>query len=232
MDGGVPYPFLLAQGLRKSYYQGETNTPVLDDIDISIERGKSLSLLGVSGTGKSTLLNILGGIESADAGHLKVAGLSVDLSPKALAEHRRKNVAFIFQFYNLLSSLTVLENVLAGLDAMGKLPPDAEKRARECLMAVGLKDRENAFPAQLSGGQQQRVAIARALIKQAPLVLADEPTGNLDAHTGDQVLQILLQQCQEVGSAVVIVTHNEQIARKTDRAMTLVNGKIREWVPV
>lgn len=230
MMSGPDLPFLLATDLRKSFRQGETTTTVLDGVDLSIRRGESLALLGVSGTGKSTLLNILGGIETADGGRISVNGAEVDLSPEALATHRRQNVGFVFQFYNLLPSLTVLENVLAGLDAMGRLPKDAVAKARASLDAVGLADRADNFPTQLSGGQQQRVAIARALVKRAPLILADEPTGNLDPHTGDKVLQTLLQQCKENGSALIIVTHNEHIAERTNRAVTLVDGKVKEWV--
>lgn len=227
---GPDLPFLLATNLRKSFYQGGTRTTVLDGVDLAISRGQSLALLGVSGTGKSTLLNILGGIETADSGRISVNGSAVDLAPAALATHRRQNVGFIFQFYNLLPSLTVLENVLAGLEAMGPLPSDGVTRAQASLEAVGLADRADYFPPQLSGGQQQRVAIARALVKRAPLILADEPTGNLDPHTGDQVLQILLQQCQEQGSALIIVTHNTHIAQRTDLAVTLLEGKVSEWV--
>lgn len=230
MMSGPDLPFLLATDLRKSFRQGETTTTVLDGVDLSIRRGESLALLGVSGTGKSTLLNILGGIETADGGRISVNGAEVDLSPEALATHRRQNVGFVFQFYNLLPSLTVLENVLAGLDAMGRLPKDAVAKARASLDAVGLADRADNFPTQLSGGQQQRVAIARALVKRAPLILADEPTGNLDPHTGDKVLLTLLQQCKENGSALIIVTHNEHIAERTNRAVTLVDGKVKEWV--
>lgn len=230
MMSGPDLPFLLATDLRKSFRQGETTTTVLDGVDLSIRRGESLALLGVSGTGKSTLLNILGGIETADGGRISVNGAEVDLSPEALATHRRQNVGFVFQFYNLLPSLTVLENVLAGLDAMGRLPNDAIAKARASLDSVGLADRADNFPTQLSGGQQQRVAIARALVKRAPLILADEPTGNLDPHTGDKVLQTLLQQCKENGSALIIVTHNEHIAQRTNRAVTLVDGKVKEWV--
>lgn len=230
MMSGPDLPFLLATDLRKSFRQGETTTTVLDGVDLSIRRGESLALLGVSGTGKSTLLNILGGIETADGGRISVNGADVDLSPEALATHRRQNVGFVFQFYNLLPSLTVLENVLAGLDAMGRLPKDAIAKARASLDSVGLADRADNFPTQLSGGQQQRVAIARALVKRAPLILADEPTGNLDPHTGDKVLQTLLQQCKENGSALIIVTHNEHIAQRTNRAVTLVDGKVKEWV--
>lgn len=230
MMSGPDLPFLLATDLRKSFRQGETTTTVLDGVDLSIRRGESLALLGVSGTGKSTLLNILGGIETADGGRISVNGAEVDLSPEALATHRRQNVGFVFQFYNLLPSLTVLENVLAGLDAMGRLPKDAVAKARASLDAVGLADRADNFPTQLSGGQQQRVAIARALVKRAPLILADEPTGNLDPHTGDKVLLTLLQQCKENGAALIIVTHNEHIAQRTNRAVTLVDGKVKEWV--
>jgi putative ABC transport system ATP-binding protein len=224
-------PFVSARGLSKSYRQGDSLTTVLDGVDLDIERGHSLSLFGMSGTGKSTLLNVLGGIESLDGGQLVVDGERLGSDADALAAHRRRTIGFVFQFYNLLPSLTVLENVVAGLDAMGPLPADAWQRARASLKAVGIADRAEAFPAQLSGGQQQRVAIARALVKRAPLVLADEPTGNLDPATGEQVLEVLLRQCSEIGSALVLVTHNEQIARRTSHAMTLSAGRLQAWSP-
>ena len=223
-------PYLLARQLRKSYRQGDTTTAVLDGVDLSIEKGTSLALVGVSGTGKSTLLNVMGGIELPDSGTLSLDGMGVTANAEAAAEHRRRNVGFVFQFYNLLPSLTVAENVLAGLEAMGALPRDADERVRHALEAVGMDARADAFPAQLSGGQQQRVAIARALVKRAPLVLADEPTGNLDPHTGEQILEVLLRQCREVGSALVIVTHSERVAQACDNALRMSEGRVEPWV--
>lgn len=219
-------PFILATGIRKSYYQGSVETTVLEEVNLSVARGESLALLGVSGTGKSTLLSILGGIETADAGTLHINGTRLDMCPKALANHRCRNVGFVFQFYNLIPSLTVFENVLAGLDAMGALPQDAHARVLASLTAVGLADYAGAFPARLSGGQQQRVAITRAIVKRAPLILADEPTGNLDSATGEQVLQVLLDQCREMGTALIIVTHNPEIARHASRPVRLIDGRI------
>jgi ABC-type lipoprotein export system ATPase subunit len=223
--------FLKAVGLKKRYKQGGDAAPVLCGVDLSLERGASLALLGVSGTGKTTLLNILGGIETPDAGDLIVDGTALGRDPQALSEHRRR-VGFVFQFYNLLSSLTVIENVLTGLEASGPLPRDAHERAATALAAVDMAGRIDAFPAELSGGQQQRVAIARALVKRAPLVLADEPTGNLDPHTGERILDVLLEQCRALGSALIVVTHNPAVAGRTDRSATLVDGRILEQVAV
>lgn len=217
-----------ATGICKRYGSGDNAVQVLNKLDLNLHMGSSLALLGVSGTGKTTLLNILGGIEQADAGELIIDGQSVGTDAAALAQHRRDRVGFIFQFYNLLPSLTVLENVLAGLEAAGSLARDARDRARQALHDVGLGHRADAFPAELSGGQQQRVAIARALAKQAPLVLADEPTGNLDPHTGEQVLDLLIGQCQSAGSALLIVTHNQATAARTDACVSLVDGQLRK----
>ncbi len=223
-------PFLVAAGIEKSYRQGDTLTPVLCGIDLTLERGETLALLGVSGTGKSTLLNILGGIETPDGGTLSVAGTPLGRDSEALARHRRHRIGFVFQFYNLLPGLTALENVLSGLEALGPLAKDALGRAEEALAAVGLADRRDAFPAELSGGQQQRVAIARALVKEAPLVLADEPTGSLDPHTGEQVLSLLLERCRAARSALVVVTHNRAVAQRAERVVSLVEGRIEVTV--
>ncbi len=221
--------FLTARGLRKCYRQGDTESWVLDGVDLDVVTGQSVALLGVSGTGKSTLLNVLGGIESIDAGNMNFAGHTLERDAASLAAHRRERIGFIFQFYNLLPSLTVLENVVAGLDAMGSMAADSWQRARDSLASVGLVDRAEAFPSELSGGQQQRVAIARALVKRAPLVLADEPTGNLDPHTGEHVLDLLLEQCSQAGSSLLVVTHSEHVASRTDKVMTLQEGRLVEW---
>lgn len=219
-------PFLAARGIKKCYRQGDTESWVLDGVDLDVSLGQSVALLGVSGTGKSTLLNVLGGIEAIDAGSMRFGGDALNSDASSLAAHRRERIGFIFQFYNLLPSLTVLENVVAGLDAMGAMPAGSWQRARDSLAAVGLQDRADAFPSELSGGQQQRVAIARALVKRAPLVLADEPTGNLDPHTGEQVLDLLLEQCARAGSALVVVTHSEHVASRTNKIMTLQDGHL------
>ena len=226
--GGAPSADILirAAGLSKHYGADNRRVEVLSDLDLTLERGRSMALLGVSGTGKTTLLNILGGIETPDAGTLEVDGAPLGRDPTALARHRRERVGFVFQFYNLLPALTVIENVLTGLEASGRLTRDAGERAARALAQVGLADRPDAFPAELSGGQQQRVAIARALAKDAPLVLADEPTGNLDPHTGEQVLDVLLEQSRAAGSTLVIVTHNPAIAERTDRCVRLVDGRL------
>jgi putative ABC transport system ATP-binding protein len=228
-DAGV---MVRAAGLCKRYGTAGREVEVLRDLDLTLERGKSTALHGVSGTGKTTLLNILGGIETPDAGTLEIDGTTLGADPAELTRHRQQYVGFVFQFYNLLPSLTVHENVLTGLEAAGRLSADAKARSTEALEHVGLRDRGDAFPAELSGGQQQRVAIARALAKDAPLVLADEPTGNLDPHTGEQVLDVLLDQCRAAGSTLVIVTHNPAIAERTDRSVRLVDGRLCEGAAV
>ena len=228
---GTTSSFIQASGIKKSYFQGATETTVLSDVNLSMSSGESIALLGVSGTGKSTLLSILGGIETADSGTLHINGALLDMKSQDLADHRRQNVGFVFQFYNLISSLTVFENVLTGLDASGPLPKEARDKVLNSLDLVGLSNYERSFPSQLSGGQQQRVAIARAIVKNSPLILADEPTGNLDPNTGEQVLKVLLDQCRKAGSALIIVTHNPEIARHTDRSLTLIDGCVHACVP-
>lgn len=230
--GGAPSADILirAAGLSKHYGADNRRVEVLSDLDLTLERGRSMALLGVSGTGKTTLLNILGGIETPDAGTLEVDGAPLGRDPTALARHRRERVGFVFQFYNLLPALTVIENVLTGLEASGRLTRDAGERAARALAQVGLADRPDAFPAELSGGQQQRVAIARALAKDAPLVLADEPTGNLDPKTSAQILDLLIGVVRETDTAAFIATHNPDIAAAMDRTLELVDGRLQPWV--
>ena len=219
---------LEARGLTKSYHQGNDLVPVLQGVDLVLAPGESLALLGASGTGKSTLLNILGGIEVPDAGVLAINDNLVGTTPAELDSHRRDRVAFIFQFFNLLPNLTVTENVLTGLEVRGPLPDDAVDRVRSALAAVGMETKSAAFPGELSGGQQQRVAIARALVKEAPLVLADEPTGNLDPHTSAQVLDVLFEQAAQPDTMLVVVTHDPQVASRAHRVARLIEGRLEE----
>jgi len=216
-------------GLCKSYAQGGVRVPVLGDLHMSIRRGESVAILGVSGTGKSTLLNVLSGIDAADKGQVSIEGVDIArLDAAGLARYRREKVGFIFQFYNLIPTLTAVENVMTGWEAAGKPAREGAKASREILAALGLADKADRFPEQLSGGEQQRVAIARALVKRPALVLADEPTGNLDPKTAAGTTKLLLEQARQFASALVIVTHNPTIGQHTDRTLVLRDGRLDE----
>lgn len=216
-----------ARGLSKLYRTEDEESAVLRDLELRVEPGERVTVLGVSGTGKSTLLNLLGGIDRPDAGRLTVDGWDLgSLSRQELTEYRRRVVGFVFQFYNLIPSFTALENVLAALEAAGRLERRDEARARTLLAAVGLEDKADKFPEQLSGGEQQRVAIARALVKSPPLILADEPTGNLDPETGEKVLEVLFEQTRATAATLVVVTHNPAIGALTDRRLALTRGRL------
>jgi putative ABC transport system ATP-binding protein len=216
-------------GLSKGYAQGGINVSVLNDLQMSIRRGESVAILGVSGTGKSTLLNILSGIDPADKGQVSIEGQDIaKLDAAGLAKYRREKVGFIFQFYNLIPTLTAVENVMTGWEAAGKPAKEGEKASHEILAALGLADKADRFPEQLSGGEQQRVAIARALVKRPALVLADEPTGNLDPKTAASTTKLLLDQARQFASALIIVTHNPTIGEHTDRTLVLRDGQLDE----
>lgn len=216
-----------ARGLTKIYRLGEVEVQALRGIDLALYRGELVVLLGPSGSGKSTLLNILGGLDTASGG--EVFYLDSDLSrasEQALTLFRRHHVGFVFQFYNLIPSLTARENV-AAVTEIAKAP----MRPEEALELVGLGGRLDHFPAQLSGGEQQRVAIARAIAKNPAVLLCDEPTGALDCPTGRLVLEALLRVHRELGTTVVIITHNEAIAAMGTRAIRLGGGRIAEDRP-
>jgi putative ABC transport system ATP-binding protein len=215
--------------LCKGYSQGSVRVSVLNDLSMSIARGESVAILGVSGTGKSTLLNILSGIDRADKGRVSIQGVDIArLDSAGLATYRREQVGFIFQFYNLIPTLTAVEDVMTGWEAAGKPAKEGEQASREILATLGMADKADRFPEQLSGGEQQRVAIARALVKRPALVLADEPTGNLDPKTAASTTQLLLDQARQFASALIIVTHNPLIGEHTDRTLVLRNGQLEE----
>ncbi|HVT77800.1 MAG TPA: ABC transporter ATP-binding protein [Acidimicrobiales bacterium] len=210
-------------GLRRRFGSGSVAVDALAGVDLTIEPGEFVVLLGPSGSGKTTLLNVVGGIEVATAGTVRVDGTDLtQLDGEGLSEYRRTTVGFVFQFFNLVPTLTAVENVALIAELVG-----AQDRAAALLDSVGLGDRLDHFPAALSGGEQQRVAVARALAKDPPILLCDEPTGALDLATGRQVLSVLRQVNQDDGRTVVVVTHNQAIARMADRVVSLHGGLIR-----
>ena len=222
-------PTLRLQGIRKSYGTGTTHeTEVLHGIDVSLARGEFVALIGPSGSGKSTLLNIIGLLDKPSAGKLFLIGQEAENLPdKALTQLRAKAVGFVFQFHNLLPAFTAVENVMLPLlAAQGRPSAAIRARAEDLISQVGLKDWGHHLANDLSGGQQQRVAIARALVMQPALVLADEPTGNLDTVSADKVFA-LMRQISRGGTAFLIVTHDPRLAARCDRVIELVDGKIQ-----
>src|SRR4051812_1534218 len=213
------------RGLSKFYAEGERTRAVLEAVDLDIQEGEFLVLLGKSGSGKSTLLNLLSGIDQADSGSVIIDGTDItQLDERRLTLFRRQHLGIIFQFFNLIPTLTVLENVTLPLELSGQ--SNGEKRARSLLEAVGLGNRADDFPDKLSGGEQQRVAIARALVNQPALVLADEPTGNLDEETGKQILALLLELTRDAGRTLVMATHNPEIVPLADTVCQIHDHKL------
>jgi putative ABC transport system ATP-binding protein len=219
------------RGVCKSYQEGGREHRVLDGVDAVVASGERVAVLGPSGSGKSTLLNLISGIDIPSGGAVHVGG--TDLT--ALSEHRRtlfrrEHLGFVFQFFNLIPTLTVLENLLLPLELGGAVGPRGDAKARELLEAIALADRADAFPDRLSGGERQRVGVARALIHEPTLVLADEPTGNLDEDTGEVVADLLDRLVTDRGHTLVVVTHSRRLARRMDRVLRLDHGKLVEGV--
>ncbi len=217
---------LRARGLRKLYGSGEGLVRAVDDVDLDVVRGEMLAVMGPSGCGKSTLLHLLGGLDRPTAGELSLAGRRIDqLSERALAQLRRHEVGFVFQAYHLMDELTAQENIELPALLAGRAPREARRRARKLLDDVGLADRADHLPSALSGGQRQRVAIARALANEPLVVLADEPTGNLDSAATLEVLR-LFEVLHSDGLTLVIVTHDERIAATADRLLSMRDGAL------
>jgi len=214
--------FVHFDNVCKYYKTGETTIAAADHVNFDIEKGEFCIIVGPSGAGKTTVLNMLGGMDSCDEGIIRLDGQDISsYSPKQLTNYRRHDVGFVFQFYNLVQNLTALENVeLAGEICRDPLP------AAETLAKVGLSERLNNFPSQLSGGEQQRVSIARALAKNPKILLCDEPTGALDYVTGKQVLQLLQDTCRNSGRTVIVITHNTAITTMADRVIHVKNGRV------
>jgi putative ABC transport system ATP-binding protein len=215
---------LHARGLRKEYGSGEGLVRAVDEVDLEVARGETLAVMGPSGCGKSTLLHLLGGLDRPSGGELWLAGRRIDrLSERALAQTRRHDVGFVFQAYHLMDELTAQENVELPALLAGRSPGEARRRAHQLLDQVGLAERAEHLPSALSGGQRQRVAIARALANDPQLVLADEPTGNLDSTATLEVLR-LFEALHTAGLTLVIVTHDERIAATADRLISMRDG--------
>ncbi len=219
-------PIIEMQAITKNYPMGEMTVHALRGLDLIVNRGEFIVLLGPSGSGKTTTLNLVGGLDRPSGGKLVVDGEEITgFKETHLTEYRRKKVGFVFQFFNLIPTLTALENVEFAL-ALTQRGRSITSQARGFLAMVGLQDRADHFPSQLSGGEQQRVAIARALANHPPLLLCDEPTGNLDVDTGRQVLQALRDLNKNENATVVLVTHNTSIAPMADRIVRLHNGMV------
>ncbi len=215
------------ESVRKQYRLGQVTVEALAGVNFTVNEGEFVAIMGPSGSGKSTLLHLLGGLDQPTDGEVTLGGkrLSV-LKDDAITQVRRRNVGFIFQFYNLVPTLTAEENIALPLIIDGKRVSAHQARIDELLNLVGLADRRKHKPDQLSGGQQQRVAIARAFVNQPSIVLADEPTGNLDSKSGEEVLNLLRRSCDEFGQTIIMVTHDPKAASYADRAVFLKDGRI------
>lgn len=224
--------FVRLDRLTKIYEEGEHTRTVFHDLNGSIQMGEFVVLFGRSGSGKSTLLNLISGIDLPSSGEVTIGSTNLTrLSERDRTLFRRRHIGFVFQALNLLPTLTVAENVLLPLELNGAAGPNERTRVRELLDAVGLGDRSESFPDRLSGGEQQRVAIARALAFDPLLLLADEPTGNLDEVTGRQVMHVFEQLVRQAGQTIILVTHDHDMIPLADRALVLENGKLREREP-
>jgi putative ABC transport system ATP-binding protein len=208
--------------LSKSYVDAEVQRPVLCDVNAVINSGEFLAIRGRSGSGKTTLLNLIAGIDAPDSGEVIIEGISIhSMNERERASYRRDNIGFVFQFFNLLPTLKVVENVSLPAELGNVEQGEATDWAMAMLEKVGLADRADDFPDKLSGGEQQRVAIARALIQEPKVILADEPTGNLDAVMGEQVLELMLKLARESAPTLILVTHSHEIASMADRILTI-----------
>lgn len=225
----MSHPLIDAKGLKKSFLSGTEPIPVLDGVDFSLTRGMSCSIRGESGSGKSTLLNVLSGLETSDSGELHWSGKKVSgLSLSSLAAERASKIGFVFQAYYLAPELNSLENVLLAARIHRRIDSSVTDRATQLLEKVGMGHRIKHSSTKLSGGERQRVAVARALINDPPVILADEPTGNLDEKTGEAVMQLLLEMTAGEDKSLVLVTHNPEYAALTQKQLTLHLGQLSE----
>ena len=225
---------LICSNINKTYQDGSNATPVLHDVSLSIKAGEHVAILGSSGSGKSTLLHILGGLDKPTSGQVEFNGKSLGkLSGNALAKLRNDEMGFIYQFHHLLGEFTALENVAMPLRIRGLSIKETHSKAKAMLEEVGLSHRTDHLPSTMSGGERQRVAIARALVTEPSVVLADEPTGNLDDSTGEQIYKLLTSLSEKKGTAFVVVTHDIALAAKMDRVLKIKDGRLAsEALPV
>ena len=225
-------PLIRIRDLSKAYRRGGLDIPVLLDIQLEVQAGEFIALMGPSGSGKSTLLNLIAGIDEPSSGSIEIGGVDIaSLSEGELADWRAQNVGFIFQFYNLLPVLTAFENVELPLLLSPLGASERRERVDSVLAMVGLTDRADHYPNELSGGQQQRVAIARALVSDPQLIVADEPTGDLDRATGEEVLQLMDALVRDLGKTIVMVTHDPKAASRAQRMVHLEKGVLVDELP-
>lgn len=218
---------LVARGLKKYYGVGNTLTKALDGVDLEVKKGEFVAIVGASGSGKSTLLHMLGGLDNPTSGNVIIEGIEIgNLDRDELTVFRRRQIGFIFQNYNLVPVLNTYENIILPLELDGRIPDEGQiKRIMDILH---LSEKEYSLPSQLSGGQQQRVAIARALASNPSIILADEPTGNLDSNTSQEVLGLMVESVHMLNQILIMITHNMQIAQLADRIICIEDGKIVE----
>lgn len=220
---------LACEAVCKNYYDGQLNVQVLDNLTLQVDKGQSIGIVGASGSGKSTLLHILGGLDKPTSGRVSLMGQDLSqLSQKQLSRLRNQHLGFVYQFHHLLPEFSALENVMMPL-LIGKRPKEqARERALLMLEKVGLKDRVQHRPGELSGGERQRAAIARALVTDPACLLADEPTGNLDRKNALNILDMMMELKQELGTALVVVTHDDEMAARFDRVLNMTDGALSD----
>lgn len=224
-------PVLHCSHLAKSFNDGELDTQVLVDVNLTVNKGDRIAIVGSSGSGKSTLLHLLGGLDEPTSGKVEIHGQDINsLSVNALSTLRNQSLGFVYQFHHLLPEFTAVENVAIPLIIGGTEPKQAEQQAEELLIKVGLSHRLIHKPSELSGGERQRAALARALITQPDCLLADEPTGNLDHRTASAIFDLILELNESLGTALVIVTHDVNLAAQMDTALTLIDGELQDQV--
>lgn len=220
-------PVLACRQLVKRYKDGQLETPVLSNVNLTINAGDRIAIVGSSGSGKSTLLHLLGGLDTPTSGDIEVLGQSLaDLSVRKLSQLRNQSLGFVYQFHHLLPEFSAVENVAMPLVIGGQKPADAKAEAEKLLEKVGLGHRLGHKPSELSGGERQRAALARALITRPACLLADEPTGNLDHRTAEGIFDLIMELNQQMNTALVIVTHDRQLAARMDTAYTLIDGEL------